>query len=135
MAHLRTDLKLSVRRVLLEELTPVDQLRTMANVDLLVTAHGGGEGWMVVMPVGSHIVEVAEWNRADVYKSFAEWVGGIGWSKVVVPASRPNASCVPAYDAGLDTSNWTALRATIETAVVACVGSGVNEPEAIPKRQ
>ena len=63
----------SPKYVLLEHLTPSEQLQTMANADVVVTPHGAAEGWMVVMPIGATIVELSLKESSLCYTFMSKW--------------------------------------------------------------
>jgi hypothetical protein len=64
-----------VRHVFFERLSVAEQLATAANADLMVAAHGGGEGWMAVMPRGGALVELRVAGNSRCFAPYAEWAG------------------------------------------------------------
>jgi hypothetical protein len=66
-------LPLQVRHVYFERFTVAEQLAMAADSDLIVAAHGGGEGWMTVMPRDSALVELRFSGNSNCFAPFAKW--------------------------------------------------------------
>ena len=66
---------ISARHEYFERLTQRQQLRVAADSDLVIAAHGGGEGWMTVMPRGGVMIELRHQGASNCFAPFAQWVG------------------------------------------------------------
>lgn len=56
-----------------ERFTVAEQLAMAADSDLIVAAHGGGEGWMTVMPRNGALVELRFTGNSNCFAPFAKW--------------------------------------------------------------
>jgi hypothetical protein len=66
---------ISARHEYFERLSQRQQLRIAADSDVVIAAHGGGEGWMTVMPRGGVMIELRHEGASNCFAPFAQWVG------------------------------------------------------------
>jgi len=71
--HPRRRKAVEVKHALFERLPVAEQLALAADSDVVLAAHGGGEGWMAVMPKGAVLVELRHQGASKCFAPYARW--------------------------------------------------------------